>query len=111
MLNLWRLAMTGVAIIVGSGFITLVALTAWIDQGVRNETGSQESRVAVAPRGGLPIDTAIADCNQVASAQAESQRDTATGGGSLYGLDASRRHDEAYRAAYARCMADRGYRS
>ena len=33
------------------------------------------------------------------------------GGGTLYGLNENKKHDEAYRAAYARCMASRGYRS
>ena len=33
------------------------------------------------------------------------------GGGSLYGLNENKKHDEAYREAYARCMAARGYRN
>lgn len=31
------------------------------------------------------------------------------GGGTLYGLNDNRRHDEQYRAAYASCMRSRGY--
>jgi hypothetical protein len=30
-------------------------------------------------------------------------------GGALYGINENRKHDEAYRAAYARCMQSRGY--
>ena len=33
------------------------------------------------------------------------------GGGTLYGLNENKKHDEAYRAAYARCMRSRGYTS
>jgi uncharacterized membrane protein len=31
------------------------------------------------------------------------------GGGTLYGLNENRKHDESYRNAYATCMASRGY--
>jgi len=30
-------------------------------------------------------------------------------GGSLYGLNENKKHDERYRDAYARCMSSRGY--
>jgi hypothetical protein len=33
------------------------------------------------------------------------------GGGTLFGLNENRRHDENYRNAYARCMRSRGYSS
>ena len=33
------------------------------------------------------------------------------GGGTLYGLNENKKHDEAYRAAYGRCMRSRGYTS
>jgi hypothetical protein len=33
------------------------------------------------------------------------------GGGTLYGLNENKKHDERYRAAYAACMHSRGYRS
>jgi hypothetical protein len=32
-------------------------------------------------------------------------------GGALYGINENRKHDEAYRAAYSRCMQSRGYAS
>jgi len=31
------------------------------------------------------------------------------GGGTLYGLNANKQHDEHYRAAYSSCMRSRGY--
>jgi hypothetical protein len=31
------------------------------------------------------------------------------GGGTLYGLNENRKHDESYRNAYAACMRSRGY--
>jgi hypothetical protein len=33
------------------------------------------------------------------------------GGGTLFGLNDDRKHDEKYRFAYARCMRSRGYSS
>ena len=33
------------------------------------------------------------------------------GGGSLYGLNENKKHDERYRAAYASCMRARGFTS
>jgi uncharacterized protein YcfJ len=33
------------------------------------------------------------------------------GGGTLFGLNDDRKHDEKYRIAYARCMRSRGYSS
>ena len=33
------------------------------------------------------------------------------GGGTLFGLNETRKHDEQYRDAYARCMRSRGYAS
>jgi len=98
----------------------------------RSWSGRDADRQAIssaAPKGGIPMHTSIADCNQVAAAQVGPHDKTgevvkdgvigaligaavgAAGGGLLYGLNENKKHDEAYRAAYARCMASRGYRS
>jgi hypothetical protein len=70
----------------------------------------------------IPTAEAVQACNQRATDEVgepgrteEAVRDAtsgnvaAVGGGTLYGLDESRRNDEKYRAAYASCMRGRGY--
>jgi len=70
----------------------------------------------------IPTAEAVQDCNRRASDEAGDQDRSeevvknlanggaaAAGGGTLYGLDKSRRNDEKYRAAYASCMRARGY--
>jgi hypothetical protein len=70
----------------------------------------------------LPTAEAVQACNQRAADEVgaperteEAVRDApsggvaAVGGGTLYGLNESRRNDEKYRAAYASCMRARGY--
>jgi hypothetical protein len=70
----------------------------------------------------LPTAAAVQACNQRAADEIgapewteEAVRDAtsggaaAVGGGTLYGLNESRRHDDKYRAAYASCMRARGY--
>ena len=70
----------------------------------------------------IPTAEAVQACNQRATDEVgeperteEAVRDAtsggvaAVGGGTLYGLNESRRNDEKYRAAYAGCMRARGY--
>jgi hypothetical protein len=70
----------------------------------------------------IPTPEAVQACNQRATDEVgeperaqEAVRDSASGGvaavggGTLYGLNESRRNDEKYRAAYASCMRARGY--
>jgi len=70
----------------------------------------------------IPTTEAVQDCNRRASDEAGDQDRTeevannvvsagaaAEGGGTLYGLDKSRRNDAKYRTAYANCMRARGY--
>jgi hypothetical protein len=70
----------------------------------------------------LPTAEAVQACNQRAADEVgaperteEAVKDAtsggvaAVGGGTLYGLNESRRNDEKYRAAYASCMRARGY--
>jgi hypothetical protein len=66
----------------------------------------------------VPTQSAVEACNQSAAAQAgqrENTKDTViagaigAGGGTLYGLNENKKHDESYRSAYAACMHSRGY--
>jgi hypothetical protein len=63
----------------------------------------------------IPTAEAVQACNQRASDEVDEpgrpeeavKTDELTG--SLHGLNESKRNDEKYRAAYARCMRARGY--
>ena len=63
----------------------------------------------------LPTAQAVQACNQRATdevgepGRSEDTIKTEELAGSLHGLDESKRNDEKYRAAYARCMRARGY--
>ena len=63
----------------------------------------------------VPTEEAVRACNRRATDEAgdpdrtEQVAKDAAGGGTLYGLDQSRRNDEKYRAAYSSCMRARGY--
>jgi len=115
MWNPWKFATIGLSAMVATALVTGLVISSW--------SGRDADRPAIssiAPRGGFPMQTSIADCNQIAAAQVgghdktgEVVKDTTVGAGrgSLYGLNENKKHDEAYRAAYARCMASRGYRS
>ena len=124
MWNPWKLATIGLSVMVATALVTGLVVASW--------SGRDADRQAIssaAPKGGIPMHTSIADCNQVAAAQVGPHDKTgevvkdgvigaligaavgAAGGGLLYGLNENKKHDEAYRAAYARCMASRGYRS
>ena len=113
MWNPWKLATIGLSAMVATALVTGLLIASW-----SGRDADRSAMSSIAPRGGFPMQTSIADCNQIAAAQVDGQdktgevvKDTAVGGGSLYGLNESKKHDEAYRAAYARCMASRGYRS
>jgi hypothetical protein len=70
------------------------------------------SAVPAAPTtAGVPTQSAVDACNQSAAAQAgqrENTKDTVIGG-TLYGVNENKKHDESYRNAYAACMHSRGY--
>jgi hypothetical protein len=70
------------------------------------------SAVPAAPTSAaVPTQSANDACNQSEAAQAgqrENTRDTVIGG-TLYGLNEDKKHDESYRNAYAACMHSRGY--
>jgi len=54
---------------------------------------------------------AIADGGKGAGKGAAIGGVAGAGGGTLYGLNQTKKHDEAYRAAYSHCMRTKGYAS
>ncbi|PYN98063.1 MAG: hypothetical protein DMD91_16050 [Candidatus Rokuibacteriota bacterium] len=57
----------------------------------------------------LPAGGAIADGGKGAGKGAAIGGVVGAGGGSLYGLNQNKQHDEKYRAAYGACLRSRGY--
>lgn len=124
MWNPWKLATIGLSVMVATALVTGLVVAS-----LGGRDAERQAISSVAPKGGIPMHTSIADCNQVAAAQVGPHDKGAAadggngagkgaaiggavgaGGGSLWGLNENRKHDEAYRAAYAQCMASRGYR-
>jgi len=101
--------------------------TADVSPGHATPSVATSSAVPTAPTtAGVPTQSAVDACNQSAAAQAgqrENSKDTViagaigavagaavgAGGGTLYGLNENKKHDESYRNAYAACMHSRGY--
>src|SRR5262245_6070489 len=80
----------------------------------RDKTGEVIKDTAVGALIGAAVGAAggaVADGGKGAGKGAAIGGVVGAGGGTLYGLNENKKHDEAYRAAYARCMASRGYRS
>ncbi len=159
MWNPWKFATIGLSAMVATALVTGLVVAGWNARSTDREpppaTSSAAGPGAPSAAGsspGVPMQTSIADCNQVAAAEVGGHDKTGevvkdsvvgaligaavgaaggaaagggkgagkgaaiggavgAGGGSLYGLNENKKHDEAYRAAYARCMASRGYRS
>jgi hypothetical protein len=121
--NPWKLATVGTALMVASGLLTGLVVANWSGGGSDrgDKTVVAVGAGAAAPRvntsatsATVPTQAAIDTCNQSAATQAgqrERAKDAAfAGGGSLYGLNENKKHDEHYRNAYAACMESRGYK-
>jgi hypothetical protein len=80
--------------------------------GARDKTTDTLKDVGVGALVGAAVGAAggaIADGGKGAGKGAAIGGVLGAGGGTLYGLNENKKHDEAYRAAYARCMRSRGY--
>jgi hypothetical protein len=86
------------------------------------QASTQAASTQAAPAPAVPTQEVVAACNRYASAQIgetdktkEVVKDAAiggvvgAGGGTLYGLNESKKNDEKYRDAYASCMHAKGY--
>jgi hypothetical protein len=89
-----------------------------VDVSPSHATPSVATPSAAPTTAGVPTQSAVDACNQSAAAQAgqrENTKDTVIAGaisavgGTLYGLNENKKHDESYRNAYAACMHSRGY--
>jgi hypothetical protein len=107
--NPWMLTAVGMILVAVAGFGTGLFLANW--SGKRDKMAP---RVALSTRvESVPTRGTVDACNQSAAIQAgqrENTKDTVVaGGGTLYGLNENKKHDERYRDAYAACMLSRGY--
>ena len=81
-------------------------------ESTRDKTIEVVKDAAVAAAVGAAIGAAggaIADGGKGAGKGAAIGGVLGAGGGTLYGLNENKKHDEQYRAAYAQCMRSRGY--
>lgn len=135
----WKVTVIALALVIVTGLVTGVLVANWTDpEGPQRRAPRLEPlkaaavRMALAPQSSAqatPSRSTVAACNRQATEQVGLQdrtgevvRDAAIGAvlgsavgaagtGTLFGLDASRKHDPKYRHAYARCMRSRGYSS
>lgn len=132
----WNVAALGLVVVMATALVTGLVVANWSgsspDPALRRQAPAtsrqwQSTRTvglkpAAAPiaAGGpaavaLPTAEAVQACNQRATDEAgepgrsEDAVKTEELAGSLHGLNESRRNDERYRAAYARCMRAHGY--
>ena len=122
----WKLAAVAMALVIVTVVATGLVVANWRDKkmvdvspGHATPSVATPSAVPAAPTtAGVPTQSAVDACNQSAAAQAgqrENTKDTViagaigAGGGSLYGVNENKKHDESYRNAYAACMHSRGY--
>jgi hypothetical protein len=115
----WKLAAVVMALVIVTVVATGLVVANWRDKtmvdvspGHATPSVATPSAVPAAPTtAGVPTQSAVDACNQSAAAHAgqrENTRDTVIGG-TLYGLNENKKHDESYRNAYAACMHSRGY--
>jgi hypothetical protein len=82
--------------------------------GTQNKTAEVVKDAAIGAVVGAAVGAAggaIADGGKGAGKGAAIGGLVGAGGGTLFGLNETRKHDEQYRDAYARCMRSRGYAS
>lgn len=112
----------GLVVVMVTALVTGLVVANWTGA----ERGASEYRVQqkvqqtparVMHASAVPTASAVEACNKYAASEVGSKDKTmevvkvGAGGGTLYGLNESKKHDERYRAAYAGCMRARGFTS
>ena len=127
-MNPWKVTAIAMGVAMATALVTGLVVANWTggDRAAQEQNAQQKVAQATPARGasmpGAPSQSAIAACNKYAASEAGSKdktmevvKDGAIGGvvgasgGSLYGLNENKKHDERYRAAYASCMRARGF--
>ena len=117
----WKTTAIGLVVVMVTALVTGLVVANWTgpDRGaqeyhVQQKVQQTPARVMHAPA--VPTASAVEACNKYAASEVGS-KDTmevvkvGAGGGTLYGLNEHKKHDERYRAAYAGCMRARGFTS
>jgi hypothetical protein len=136
--NPWKVTAIAMALVMAIALVTglVVANRVGSDTGERKvavSTGTASPPVTrIGEASSVPTQAAVDACNRYATSQTGDRDETAevvkdaavgavvgaavgaaggaiAGGGTLYGLNESKKHDERYRNAYARCLRSRGY--
>jgi hypothetical protein len=121
-MNPWKTTAIGLVVVMVTALVTGLVVANWTgaDRGaqeyhVQQRVQQSSARVTHAPA--RPTASAVEACNKYAASEVGSKDKTmevvkvGAGGGTLYGLNENRKHDERYRAAYAGCMRARGFTS
>src|SRR5262252_1532004 len=136
--NPWKLIAVGMALVTITAFATSLVVAnrsgksaesqkaADVTSPARTSPRTTTAASSPAPTPSVPTQSIIATCNQRAASQVPSRDKTVdtvkdgaigavagavvgAGGGTLYGLNENRKHDEQYREAYGACMRSHGY--
>src|SRR5215510_1324887 len=129
--NPWKLTAVAMALVVVTALATGLVVANLSGKGSdKSKAADATSSVRTTPRSAatassspsVPTQSVIAACNQQAASRVPSRDKTmdtvkdgaigglvGAGGGTLYGLNENRKHDEQYREAYAACMRSHGY--
>ena len=116
-MNSWKVTVIGVA---ATALVTALIVVGWTG-GLRSAREQNIARPAperVASNLTIPSRSDVSACNKYAASEvgmieggAIHVGGGAADGGSLYGLDESKKQNERYRVAYASCMRARGFAS
>jgi hypothetical protein len=117
--NPWKVTAVAMALVMSIALVTGLVVANRAGHDTYEKTAALSPGAANAPAARLgqtsrvPTQAAVDACNRYASSQTGA-RDAiggvvGAGGGTLYGLNENKKHDERYRDAYAGCMRSRGY--
>jgi hypothetical protein len=109
----WKVTAIGVA---ATALVAGLVVMSGIDghRSARQQATAQPAPARVASTLAIPSRSDVNACNKYAASEVatlDGGAIPAAGGGSVYGLDESKKQDERYRVAYASCMRARGFAS
>lgn len=125
--NPWKITAIAMALIMAAALVIGLVVANWVGNDEKATAGAQApsapalgTRTESAPAVGatqtstVPPQAVVDACKRYVASQTGNRDKTAevvkdAGGGTLYGLNENKKHDERYREAYAGCMRSRGY--
>ena len=117
-MNGWKVTVIGVA---ATALVTALIVVGWTGglRSAREQNIARPAPARVASNLTIPSRSDVSACNKYAASEVGMVEGGAihvggggaADGGSLYGLDESKKQNERYRVAYASCMRARGFAS